>query len=56
MTRLGASTVGFSYVQGAGDDDELWSRVGGDLVVLIEGTYSGIVSQTQNSTAERRSG
>lgn len=28
VTRVqGGRTVGFSYVQGAGDDDELWSRV-----------------------------
>lgn len=28
VTKVGGGrTVGFSYVQGAGDDDELWSRV-----------------------------
>ena len=27
FTRLGDRTVAFEYVQGAGDDDELWARV-----------------------------
>lgn len=27
-TRIGSQTVGFEYVPGAGDDDELWARVG----------------------------
>lgn len=27
VTKLGRRTVGFSYVQGAGDDDENWTKV-----------------------------
>lgn len=27
VTRVGARTVGYDYVPGAGDDDELWARV-----------------------------
>lgn len=27
VTRVAGGTVGFEYVQGAGDDDELWGRV-----------------------------
>lgn len=27
MTVIGKRTVGYEYVPGAGDDDELWARV-----------------------------
>ena len=36
-TRLGERTVGFEYVPGAGDDDELWARVGHCVTWLMIG-------------------
>jgi tRNA A64-2'-O-ribosylphosphate transferase len=31
VTRLGGRNVGFEYIPGAGDDDELWAKVCGSL-------------------------
>lgn len=32
VTRVGSRNVGFEYVPGAGDDDELWAKVGFSLL------------------------
>ena len=36
-TRIGSRTVGFDYVPGAGDDDELWARVSSCHGTLTKG-------------------
>jgi tRNA A64-2'-O-ribosylphosphate transferase len=36
VTRVGSRNVGFEYVPGAGDDDELWAKVG--IVSLAKDT------------------
>ena len=36
VTRVGSRNVGFEYVPGAGDDDELWAKVRRILLLHIE--------------------
>jgi tRNA A64-2'-O-ribosylphosphate transferase len=44
VTGVESGTVGFEYVQGAGDDDELWARVSEDVSWLTLGSHACGVS------------